>query len=263
MYVYDRYKAATYALAWDHQSGLDPEYDFTSNAPDMDWSNQCTIYASSVLHYGGVRDPREDPIKAGKTDDPQMPYWDLSVMKAGGWEYAGYTRYSPWFNTTALYNFTSKVIGTTVLSYQNPPQLTGDQLYGQNYPSDPTKEKNWLNALRSVRSQITEGDLVFYGSSDSSWDHVAVIVGWGLPTSFSEKSNPGSGPSGGQPLAGLPPIVDMLRECNNHWMSYYPPLPLRPLVVERSGGIEYTSWRSLDNTFSSVSLIKIVHIENR
>jgi RHS repeat-associated protein len=263
MYVYDRYKAVTYALSWDHQSGIDPEYDFTYNAPYMDWSNQCTIFASSALHYGGVRDPREDPVKAGNADNPQEPYWDLSVMKAGGWEYSGYAGQSPWFHTTAFYNFASRVIGSTVLTYHNPPQLTGDLLYGQNAPLDLTKENTWLNALRSVRSLITEGDLVFYGTSKSSWDHVAVVVGWGLPTTFGEKSYPGSGPSGSYPISSLYPTVDMLRKCNNHWMEYYPLLPLRPLVVERSGGINYTSWRSLDNTYKPVGLIEIVHVENR
>ena len=63
-YVYDREGAVSYAMAWDYQAGLDPTYDFTTNpkAKGMDFSrNQCTLFASSVLYEGGVRDPRNDP----------------------------------------------------------------------------------------------------------------------------------------------------------------------------------------------------------
>ena len=80
---YNRAAAAQYAMNWDHQSAIDPEYDFTQHAAGMDWSNQCTMFASSILHYGGIRETRSDPIKSGNPDyDPS--YWNIDVLKEGG-----------------------------------------------------------------------------------------------------------------------------------------------------------------------------------
>lgn len=262
-YVYDRTSAANYAMAWDHQSGLDPNYDFTSKDPTGDYSNQCTMFASSVLYHGGVRDWRDDPnpkkVQGGGFLEPA--YWDINILMAGSWQWLGYvdTNYKgSWYNTNAFYNFATQVIGRTVLTYNNPPQYIDPQkLYGQNAPID----RNWENLMRASRATIQQGDLVFYGDGNN-WDHVAVVVGWGLPTTFGLKSDTSSSSSGSEPDLEMLRWIQSLQCRADHWMLYFPPMPLRPLVVERSGGIGYTSWRSLDNTSSPVSVIEIVHIEN-
>jgi hypothetical protein len=250
-------RAANYAMAWDHQPNLDPEYDYTFQADDIDWTRQCTLFASSVLYYGEVRDIRDDPIKAGGTKDLDPPYWDIEILKAGSWEILGYEGESSWFNTNNFHKFATTEAGRSVMSYINPPQYNDRLLWGRNASID----QSWENMLRTHRGLIQEGDLVFYGNG-SSWGHVAVVVGWGLPTSFSTKKNINSAPSGIEPDSVMLAWIKSLQCRANHYMMVYPPLPLRPLVVERSGVIDYTSWRSLDNTGSKVDVIDIVHIEN-
>jgi len=253
-WVYDRASAVSYAMAWDYQSSLDPNYDFTGKVPEMDWSDQCTLFASSVLYQGGVRDSRGDPhLKPSmQTSDYEPPYWDLSVLVSGKWggnNYGGLT----WYNTPEFYKFASTVSGKTVLTYNNPPQYTEKTLTGWNIPLD----KTWENKLLANRSSIQKGDLVFYGHGDT-WDHVAVVVGWGLPTYFWSKALLGNGPSG---MAGgmewLTYIESLEKGC-----ASLTDMPLRPLVVERSGSVNYMSFRSLDNTANQIQNIAIVHIEN-
>ena len=146
-------------------------------------------------------------------------------------------------------------MGREVFSYNNPPRYNKEHLYGQNAPID----QNWENAMMASRSTIIEGDLVFYGDG-TNWDHVAVIVGWGFPTNFATTDSPGSGPSGSKPNLEMLAWIQSLKCRTDDWMAFH--YPLRPIVVERSGSIAYTSWRSLDNTDSSVQVIKIVHIND-
>jgi len=163
------------------------------------------------------------------------------------------TRVSSWFNTNAFYQFAANEIGSLAFSYSNPPQYVRGQPYGQN-----KNDKDWQDRLLAVRGSIQKGDLVFYGRSENDWDHVAVVVGWGLPTAFGLKEIPGSGPSGTEASDEMEEWIRSL-EC---YAGFPPSLPIRPIVAERSGVIAYTSWRSLDNTSSQIDLIQIIHIKD-
>jgi RHS repeat-associated protein len=240
---YNRANAVQYAMNWDNQAVIDPEYDFTYHAPEMDWSKQCTMFASSVLHYGGIRDTRSDPIKSGNPDY-DVPYWSIDVLLDGGWEFNGYSKDQSWFGTNSFHGFVSTVVGSTVLTYSAPPHYRDNESYSLN-----AEDEAWLKVLRANSALIQEGDLVFYGSGpvdNPYWDHVAVIVGWGLPTTFGEKENLGIIESGTNPNNNENIWEDSLG-CNSEMWLTFIYLPLRPSVVERSGYIDYHNWRSLDN----------------
>jgi hypothetical protein len=85
------------------------------------------------------------------------------------------------------------------------------------------------------------------------------VASTGLPTEFGEKNDPASGPSGSAPTDKDLRFIASL-QC---WAGFLESFnaPLRPIVVERSGGINYTNWRSLDNTYLPAARISIVHIE--
>ncbi|MGB8213168.1 MAG: hypothetical protein WCE68_06370, partial [Anaerolineales bacterium] len=185
------------------------------------------------------------------------PYWDINILKTQPWIFLGYGNNNTWYDTPNFYNFTSTVVGSTVLTYSNPPEYNDTTNTDWNVSSD----KNWEDLLRSNRGSIQKGDLVFYHTSTDSvpWGHVAVIVGWGLPTYWGDKADPGTGPSG---MEGgeeyLAWIESLEKGC-----SSLDQMPLRPLVVERSGSINYfAGFRSLDNTSTKIQTIAIVHIEN-
>ncbi len=171
-------------------------------------------------------------------------------MKEGAWQYLGYAGKSSWYNTDAFYGFDTKVIGEVVIKYSNPPQDTDQHRYNSS-----SVDQNWENLLLTNRSKIQKGDLVFYGESENKWNHVAIVVGWGLPTEYGPKLNPGSGPSGMEGGIEYLNWIESLQLCNSFTNE-------RPLVVERSGGIAYTAFRSLDNTTSRNNLISIVHVND-
>ncbi len=176
-YTYNREYAANYAMDWDHQYGIDPKYDFRSTSKNIDLSLECTLFASSVLYEGGVRDNRGNPYLYGNSDYPYIPYWDIKILKEERWneKYGGIT----WFNTPKFYDFATKIIGTEVLSYDNPPKYNIESLYDYTKQDD-----NWEKKLAAKRSMIQKGDLVFYKQNGSDWSHVAVVVGWGDPTAL-------------------------------------------------------------------------------
>jgi RHS repeat-associated protein len=254
-WVYDRGGAVTYAMNWDHQAGLDPTYDFSSNADNMDLSNQCTLFASSVLYHANVRDTRADPNpekKVGGTD-LNPAYWDINILMNYKWQFLGYKSDGSWYRTNPFYDF-AKLIGTVVLTYSNPPWYNDKITEGTKTSLDP----NWDAYLRANQGTIQKGDLVFYGDG-TNWSHVAVVVGWGFPTYFGPKDNPGSGPTGDEGWANhLAWIESLRRGCSD-----LTDLPIQPLVVERSGGIAYTDFRSLDNTYARVSRITVIHVQDQ
>ncbi len=250
-YTYDREHAASYAMDKDHISGLDSVYDF-SNTFSGDLSDECTLFASSVLYEGKVKDWRDDPYKMGRTSDyPDIPYWDIEILKKEGWnyDYEGIT----WFRTPPFYDFATKIIGGYVYSYNNPPQYNNELVYGISRGID----NNWENFLSAMRPIIKKGDLVFYGNGGNNWYHVAVVVGWGPPTSW-----------GTEPIEDLGPFVLIgnkymaIDNLQNKCLDPLAELPSRPLVVERSGKIKYADSRSLDNTAESVHTINIAHIDD-
>jgi RHS repeat-associated protein len=253
---YAREEAANYAMLWDHQTGLDPVYDFTK-APGLSgseiWGSQCTMFASSVLYHGGIRDPRIDPIKDSNGEDYTIPYWNIDVLKKGSWEWLGYSGDNTWYRTNPFYQFTSSIAGYNLPAFSNPPFYNSSRDYHDGFPIN----QEWENFLKKNRSMIQKGDLVFYGNG-SDWSHVAVIVGWGLITNYPSMLSTTS--SGNTPSDYFLKYIESIRNCGV--IPYYSPLPERPLVVERSGSINYGSWRAIDNTSSQQSVISIVHIKD-
>jgi hypothetical protein len=263
-YVYDRAKAVNYAMAWDYQSSLDPTYDFTGNQcyAGINFENQCSLFASIVLHYGGVEDPRPDPYKNGLSDNSSLYYWNIDGLVKNNYYSEKGCQYQPYtaIQTSMFYNFASSQIGKKLFDYPNPPYYNDSMLY-----KNDSIDQAWENLLSANRGTILPGDLVFYGDG-SKWDHVAVVVGWGSPTHFGLKPNatdfnpnhplqPASGMAGGREY--LDWIESLQKGCPKLAEMHQ-----RPLVVERSGGIAYTSFRSLDNTVGKYAKIAIVHIEN-
>jgi len=183
-YVYDREGAVRYAMAWDYQAGIDPKYDI-SKVPDYDWTNQCTLFASSVLYENGVTDPRPDPNpeKKGKKPDINPPYWEINNLMTGKWENLGYSGQNSWYSTPSFYQFVKSNIGQSVLTYNNPPQYTESSIF----ESTGLADKNWESILQANRSSIQKGNLVFYGNGETDWNHVAIVVGWVNPTHFRNK----------------------------------------------------------------------------
>jgi len=263
--TYEREEASSYAMNWDHQPTIDPEYDIT-NVKGIDWSRQCTLFASSVLYHSKVRDDnpyRKDPnppdsnnnriyrdYVKGVTDyDP--PYWDNKVMMTKEWISLGYADLNSWYNTPAFYKFTTEIIGNIVLTFNNPPQYNNNLVYGKS----GSINKNWENDLIAHKGMIKKGDLVFY-HQNGGWAHVAIIVGWGDPTNYGSKSN--NDPPTGMTYTQYQGWIKKLQDpCSNS-----SDLPDRPLVVERSGRIAYALNRSLDNTENPVDTITIVHIRD-
>jgi RHS repeat-associated protein len=249
-FTYNRSAAVNYAMLWDHNSALDPNYDITRNAEGaINLSNQCTMFASSVLSYGGIVDERDDPILNGGKEY-SIPYWNYQTMMDGKWNYKGYSGLS-WIRTNTFYDFVTHYVGYTVVMEPNPPQYKGDLV------PDEKKDKNWQNMLLAMRSVIQKGDLVFYGKSKTSWDHVAIIVGWGFPTAWDSKDDPGSGPTGEEPSPEENKWIETM-ECRENKYLYHlgEGIKIRPLVVERSGGLDYKSYRSLDNTNSKIDYLE-------
>jgi hypothetical protein len=259
-YVYNRMKAAIYAITWDQSSTstLDPQYDFTQNKcyEGIDFENQCTLFASFVLHHGGIEDPREDPYKNGNlSDDSSLYYWSINGLKQNnfysdlGCQYQPYTA----INTPKFYDFAKNKIGTEVLSYKNPPYYNDTRNYSQN-----TIDQNWENTLQANKSSIQTGDLVFYDIDGGGWDHVAIIVGWGMPTTF------------GIGYFNFDENNNNLESSILQWIYSFTCTPdgeslpeLRPSVVDRSGRVNYRYWRSLDNTSKQINEIAVIHIENK
>ncbi len=101
--------------------------------------------------------------------------------------------------------------------------------------------------MRNIQTLIEKGDLVFYGSGGNNWEHVAVVVGWGTPTYW------GTEPISNGMDSNEVPFQD---KCPDG----LPDIPLRPLVVERSGEIAYNDFRSLDNTENKIDTISLVHV---
>jgi RHS repeat-associated protein len=252
-YHYDRSKAVQEAMTWDDAAGLDPMYDFTTNplAAGINFESECTLFASSVLYHGGVRDTRGDPFKKQppESDDATKPYWDLSYLMdtTTGWMAAGYG--DTWYDTGLFYNFTTSIVGRRVFIYNNPPQRYDGKYRGDAERLGQKNLNNWYATLTRNAASIQKGDLVFYKKvGQASWGHVAVIVGWESPTYFGNK--PDWEPDSESPNGCDPSPLFSVR-------------PKVPAVVERSGGIKYESYRSLDNTLNPVSQIAIVHIEDR
>ncbi len=84
-YTYNREYAADYAMEWDQKPGLAPKYDMRESAikegfeiPDY---LECTLFASSILYEGEVKDWRGDPNPSatGKSDHTP-PYWDIEIF---------------------------------------------------------------------------------------------------------------------------------------------------------------------------------------
>jgi hypothetical protein len=213
-WVYNRESAVDYAMNWDHQAGLDPTYDFPQFNPDaknFSLGSQCTHFASSVLAHGGVEDPRKDPNpekKLGGVDlDP--PYWNIDVLMNEPWEWLGYNGVGSWYRTGPFYDFATKVIGTVVLTYPNPPQYSDKTTEGTKTSLDP----NWDATLRANQGIIQKGDLVFYGDG-TNWTHVAIVAGWGLPTYFGIQE--ANGPSGEEGWPGhLAWIESLIKGCSD------------------------------------------------
>ncbi len=258
-YAYNRMRATNYAINWDNSStsALDSQYDFTGNKcyEGVDFENQCTLFASFVLHHGGVEDPRIDPYKDnGLLDDASLYYWSVGGLKQSNYYSDQGCQYQPYtaIRTPDFYEFATTKIGVETFSHKNPPYYNENKLY-----TGDRIDKAWEDKLATHRGQIRPGDLVFYDIPGGvRWDHVAVIVGWGMPTTF------GRGQFN-------------LNEGNNlesvlQWVYSFTCTPgeeslpsLRPSVVDRSGAINYQYWRSLDNTSGQVNEIAVVHIENR
>jgi hypothetical protein len=147
------------------------------------------------------------------------------------------------------------VIGTLALTYNNPPRYSNETREGTKTSLD----ENWDALLRANQGYIQKGDLVFYWDPEiSNWGHVAIVVGWGFPTYFgSENDQQVKDPSSGEDgwPGHLAWIESLVKGC-----SEITDLPIRPLVVERSGRVTYTDFRSLDNTANYVQTIAIVHV---
>ncbi len=252
-------------MEWDQAAGLDQNFDFISkintsyggNAAFKQslLNNQCTLFASSVLYTGGIRDSRGDPYKHGRTSDyPGIPYWDISILMTGDWNSQGKNKNSydgeSWYNTPLFYEFTTQnTVGRSVLSYSYPPQRFQYGIRGGNNGGElGLKTLDWYHVLEENRSLIQKGDLVFYGmsSESSSFFHVAVIVGWGSATYFDAK--PGYAP--------LPEDIARYYSCGPDYFLN----PIVPEVVERSGAVNYMTYRSLDNTSQPIPYLEIVHI---
>jgi len=243
-YYYDREKAVSYAMEWDQQPGLNPKYDFSATKGPFEISSECTLFASSVLYEGDIVDPRGNPYEKGRDSDYEdIPFWDINILKKDKWwnSYKG----TSWFNTTDFYNFVH-LRGQTRLIGKNPPQYNAASVY-----CNETIDNNWENMLLAVHGIINKGDLVFYKEvGHSEWTHVAIVVGWGEPTSFGLfNDNPPSGTNENL-------IENLQDKCYDP--STEP--PSRPLVVERSGGIDYVDYRSLDNTSKKQDTIEIVSV---
>jgi len=256
-YIYNRMKAVNYAINWDQSSasGLDPQYDFTTNKcyETTDFSNQCTLFASMVLHHGGVEDPRSDPYKNGTSDNSSLYYWNIDGLLESNYYSEKGCQYQPYtaIQTPMFFDFVTSEVGTKLFTYQNPPHYNNDVLYEED-----SIDQDWESLLSANRGLILPGDLVFYDISGGfKWDHVAVVVGWGLPTTFGT----------GTEQSKDPLYTERLLEWA-YSFSCSPSddkLPLRPVVVDRSGEINYEYWRSLDNTSQQVDEIAVVHIENK
>jgi RHS repeat-associated protein len=251
-YTYNREYAANYAMIWDHTSGLDPEYDFSATSEGIDLSNECTLFASSVLYEGGVRDPRKDPKpKATDNSDYNPPYWNISILKKDGWIWTYGYQGITWFRTPPFRKFATQIIGDSMFLYQNPPQYNDKLVYGENGIID----ENWEKLLCSMQGIIQKGDLVFYkGKDDEDWGHVAVVIGWGFPTNWGDKSKPSSFVMIGNKYMDIETLQNKCRDFTE--------ITPRPIVVERTGFIGYEGFRSLDNTLKPVQTINIVHVKD-
>ncbi len=261
---YNRDDAKTYAMTWERGSqdnpSIDPAFDFLANldpaynAPYIAgvMENRCTIFASSVLYTGGIRDTRGDPYTNGRQSDYTDPsYWDITVMMAKDWKTEKYSGKS-WTSTPDFHQFVTRdEIGHSVLKYNYPPQRFKYGIRGGDGVDDPSslgfKMLDWYRALNNAHDNIQKGDLVFYGRSEAPSDfyHVAVVVGWGSPTYFCSD-------------VSVPDDLKKYFTCQPDYGFQN----IVPEVVERSGAVNYTTSRSLDNTSAPVPYIEIVHINN-
>jgi hypothetical protein len=111
----------------------------------------------------------------------------------------------------------------------------------------------WINWILSYGPIIMPGDVVFYKSQYDykhlgEWGHAALVVGWGTETYYREK---------GKKMGSYDFYSRFECAKNNDPILSW---ARRPLVVERSGSLEYGTARSIDDTASDIVQISIIHV---
>jgi hypothetical protein len=231
---YNAMLAVSYAKKYDLHHEKEPGY-----YPGWDLGGVgCTDFVSRSLWAGGIRDPRRDPEEIG-IPDYEIGYWSKDKIAGQtpegdhqGLNWEG----SPWIVTGDLYRFLHETLYRDVKTYEGIiPQYYGTENAFDQLGKD---SKGWRDFLKN---NAHSGDVVFYHNG-SFWAHAAIIVGEGRQTFHTDT-----------------PKIDpkewaMLYSCGESFN--------KPRVVERSGSIEYgrSGSRSIDNTFSRISKIAIIHL---
>jgi RHS repeat-associated protein len=226
--LYSREAAVAFALSHDLNDKFpdDGYYDFPTYK-----DNQCTMFVSSALSLGGYPTSSEWPGYEGTKIDPENYYDDYNSfyfyrsLKGQDYENA-------WINTPDLYDFLKS---------------NNDELVPTTTDFSSVDWESWL---QKNQSGINRGDIVFYKYEGSGleWDHASMIVGWGSRTHY------------GADYEFERHTFYASIECAQNWEDLSGLNILRPLVVERSGSIQYASARSVDNTASKVEKMSIIHI---
>jgi len=236
--------------------------------PD-EWTD-CANFASHVLWQGGVRDNNSDPL----TDNPILllqksykdtqvaDYWNPKLMLGNALFYVnhvwGISRvdilnpFSKWSITDNLAKFLLNGHATAIPSYSGTiPHFMGYMGYAIPWMVNNDDNDKWTKYLHS--QNIMPGDLVFYdtGKADFKWEHVAVIVGWGPQTLYASYPGP-------ERWQDFPPAVSSAF----YWwtLTGCPTWDWKPRVVDRAGAIQYKGSRSIDNTYSQIVDMQILHI---
>ena len=225
---YNREAAVAFALTHDLNDKFpdDGYYDFPTYK-----DNQCTMFVSSALSVGGYPSSKEWPGYEGTRLDEQNysedynSFYFYRILRGEDYERA-------WINTPDLYHYLKR-------NNEELVPITVD-----------FTSTDWDSWLRQNQLKIERGDIVFYKwqGSGVEWSHAAMVVGWGSRTHY------------GVDYAFERHTFYASLGCAQRWEDVIGLNALRPLVVERSGSIQYASARSVDNIASKVEKISIIRI---
>jgi hypothetical protein len=219
---YDRAAAVRYAYSHDWNDSVENGiYDWTP----LD----CANFVSLALWAGGVRDTRADPYILNRGGvDYDIKYWHKWKAEKKNVVYGDFDEFS-WYNVNGLFDFLTKVL--LFRSYEK----VGDIPWFHKGVSSESDQKAWLDFL--THTPIKPGDVVQY-KVGSDWVHTALIVDTSDSQTFYETDH----------------------DKNEYLPDNCDVFPYKPRIVDRDGPIDYKISRSIDNTGSEISAIRIIHI---